>query len=166
MAAIAAVTLLIPGPRSLDDPDLAHQQGGFTSAPGTWLSGVLRPGRIPSAGLPDGLVRQRRFLLAFAREVPDEETLQAHREGLAPGVPAVVVVNGPIEGVAAPPGVSLVSDPDARIAEGVGMRRPVDGGYPVGIAIVSSEGFAEYATLDPGWTTNTFECNLVLGGVR
>ena len=166
MAAIAAVTLLIPGPRALDDPDLAHQQGGWTSSPGTWLSGALRPGPIPSTGLPGGLVGERRFLLAFAREVPDEETLEAHRETLEPGVPAVVVVNGPIEGVAAPDGVTLVSDPDARIADGVGMRRPVDGGYPVGIALISSEGLAEYVTLDPGWMTNTFECNLVLADVR
>lgn len=162
---IGAVTLQIPKPEALADPDPSHQQGGWTAKPGSWLSGASNSSPISADGLPEGLVGEQRFLLAFAREVPDEQTLLAHREGLEPGVPAVVVVNGPVDGVTPPDGVTLVSDSDGRIAEGLGMRRPVDGGYPIGIAIISSAGLAEYATLDPGWTTNTFECNLVLTDV-
>jgi hypothetical protein len=44
-------------------------------------------------------------------------------------------------------GVPLSLDPDRELADGFGMRRPKDGGYPVGFALLDSQGGLRYTTL-------------------
>jgi len=164
-AIVAGVVLFgIPGPKELSDPDPAHQQGGWTANPGSWLSGASSSKPLTGIGLPEELVGKERFFVAFTRELPDEATLEAHQATMLPGVPVVIVANDPGTGTV-PEGVTLVPDLNEGIAHAIGMRRPLDGGYPEGVLLVDSGGYARYATLDPGWTTNTFECNLVFKDV-
>jgi hypothetical protein len=44
-------------------------------------------------------------------------------------------------------GVPLTVDADRKIADGFGMRKPKDGGYPVGFALLDSDGGLRYTTL-------------------
>lgn len=166
MLLVGIVTWQIPGPTELQDPDLAHQQGGWKANPGTWLSGASNPDTLAPDGVPEGLIGKERFVLTFSREAPSLEEIQAYRDGLGGDIPVVAVVNGDVTDTSATDGISIVSDPDAAIVDGFGMRRPVDGGYPIGIAVINSAGLPEYVTLDPGWTTNSFECRLVLTDVN
>lgn len=46
--------------------------------------------------------------------------------------------------------VPLVADPGGQLADGYRMRRPRDGGPPVGYAVVSPDGTVRFRTEDPG----------------
>ena len=45
------------------------------------------------------------------------------------------------------------------------MPQPVDGGRPVGYAVVDSDRVVRYATLDPDYLSNAFEIETILGAV-
>ncbi len=53
-----------------------------------------------------------------------------------------------------------------RLAELVGMPTPVDGGRPVGYAVVDPRRQVRYATLDPQYLINAFEVDVITGAVR
>ncbi len=52
-----------------------------------------------------------------------------------------------------------------ELAELVGMPTPVDGGPPVGYAIVDPARQVRYATLDPKYLLNAFELDVITGAV-
>ena len=122
----------------LDDPDPAWQRPGILDAgalpvPAPPLTGELpRPGRRTVVFFlgPEGVAR-------LCRALPGR--------GLAEGADLVIVVSG--DGRCA--GTTTIEDPSARIARAYGLRRPRDGGAPVGYAVVDRVGRIRYRTLDP-----------------
>lgn len=60
----------------------------------------------------------------------------------------------------------LLADPDETIAEAFRLRRPIDGGYPIGYVLVDRSGFIRFRTLDPGYDERGWEIRLLLGEVR
>lgn len=59
----------------------------------------------------------------------------------------------------------LLADPDQAIAEAFRLRRPIDGGYPIGYALVDRSGFIRFRTLDPEYARRGWEIRLLLGEV-
>ena len=51
------------------------------------------------------------------------------------------------------------------LADAVGMPTPVDGGLPVGYAVVDPSRTVRYATLDPAYLRNAFEVDVIVGAV-
>jgi len=58
-----------------------------------------------------------------------------------------------------------VVDPRGVLAAAVGMPTPVDGGRPVGYAVVDGQRVVRYATLDPEYLSNAFEVATIVGAV-
>lgn len=58
---------------------------------------------------------------------------------------------------------SLTSD--ESIARAFNLRKPVDGGYPVGYVVIDSSGFIRFRTLDPGYDKRVWEIVLLLGEI-
>jgi hypothetical protein len=52
-----------------------------------------------------------------------------------------------------------------ELARRVGMPTPVDGGLPVGYAVVDPSRTVRYATLDPEYARNAFEVDVITGAV-
>jgi hypothetical protein len=46
------------------------------------------------------------------------------------------------------------------------MPRPVDGGRPIGYAVVDADRTVRYAPLDPHWFNNAFEAATIAGAVQ
>lgn len=148
-AALALGTALVAaqvGQDPRNDPDLALQRPGFLDFQhGPFPAPPVTPG-IPSAG--------RRAVVVFVR--PDvlwriAEAL-AGDAALRQRADEVIVVSGtpPANELA---GITVVGDADGRLAAGYMMRRPRDGGPPVGYAVVDTRGRVRYATLDPAVAT-------------
>lgn len=55
-----------------------------------------------------------------------------------------------------------VTDGDGSLAAGFGMRRPRDGGPPVGYAVVDRTGRVRYRTLDPGVVSGLREVEAIV----
>jgi hypothetical protein len=123
----------------LDDPDPAWQRPGVLDVgalpqPAPRLTAVLpRPGRRAVAFFvrPDGVARLCRSLA---------------RHSLAGDADVVIAVSGS----GRCEGVPTLEDPSAGRARAYGLRRPRDGGAPVGYAVVDRHGRIRYRTLDPG----------------
>ena len=121
----------------VDDPDPAWQRPGILDAgalpvPAPLTGELPRPGRRTVAFFlrPEGVARLCRALAG---------------RGLAERADLVIVVSG--AGQCA--GTTTIEDPSARIAPAYGLRRPRDGGAPVGYAVVDRVGRIRYRTLDP-----------------
>lgn len=152
--AVAAVVLSVvvvlavgdPGPR--DDPDPADQRDGLL------LDGPRLPPELAgAAGVRFG---GRPVVVLFERHPP---------AGQAFGRWRAQVIDGGTDG-----GVDLVvavagSDRAAVLADAVGMPTPVDGGPPVGYAVVDPARRVRYATLDPAYLRNAFEVDVITGAV-
>ena len=54
----------------------------------------------------------------------------------------------------------------AGVADAFGMRVPRDGGFPVGYAIVDSDGLVRYRTLDPDMAAELGEVETILRATR
>lgn len=146
------VVALVRPPGPLDDPDRAHQRDGLL------LTGPVLPAEV--AGVELG---SRPVVLLFVRDPPAASDLAAWAARVPEGVDTRVVL-------AQPPPTDLplpvVVDPANRLAEAVSMPRPVDGGRPVGYAVVDSDRVVRYATLDPDYLMNGFEIATIAGAVR
>ncbi len=59
-----------------------------------------------------------------------------------------------------------VNDVRGELATAVGMPEPVDGGRPIGYAVVDSDRVVRYAALDPEYLGNAFEVGTITGAVR
>lgn len=125
----------------LDDPNQAYQRDGALHH-GPQLAG--RVGGIAFDSTPAVVLFTRRqpTSLAFA------------------GWSAAVTRNGTrlIVAIAGRPGTPALRD-------AVGMRRPNDGGEPVGYAIVDWSRRVRYATLDPGYLDHAAEVALLTAGL-
>lgn len=148
-AAVAAVLALIlslvvvlvvrpPGP--LDDPDPATQRAGLL------LDGPTLPAQ--AAGVRFG---GRPVVVLFDRTEPAGAAFQAWRATVAD------------DGVELVTRVGRAGDELARL---IGMPTPVDGGRPVGYAVVDASRTVRYATLDPTYPINAFEVDVITGAVR
>lgn len=62
--------------------------------------------------------------------------------------------------------IRLLADPNGRVAEDFGLRRPSDGGYPVGYVIVAPDVRIRYRTLDPKPVHDLFEVQIMLRALK
>ena len=145
------VVALVRPPGPLDDPDPAYQRDGLL------LSGPVVPEQV--AGVEFG---GRPVVLLFVREPPQAAELAQWRAAVPePAVVRVVLPAPTAEELPAP----TVVDPLSRLASMVQMPEPVDGGRPVGYAVVDSDRVVRYATLDPSYLTNSFEVRTIVKAV-
>jgi hypothetical protein len=124
----------------LDDPDPARQRPGFLDAVGRPTPApTVAPG-VPSPGRRAVVFFVRPQLAApLCRAIAADPSLR-RRADLA------VVSSGPAPTC---PGAGSVPDGGGGVASAFGMRRPRDGGPPVGYAVVDRAGRVRYRTLDP-----------------
>jgi hypothetical protein len=148
----AVVLVLAPPPGHLDDPDPAQQRDG-----------LLRSGPVVAAELLGVRFGSRPVLLLFDRNAPSAEQLTSYVDGLPDGSAVRLVL--PQEPERDLP-VPVVVDAAGRLAEAVGMPEPVDGGFPVGYAVVDADRQVRYATLDPEYLDNVFGARTIVGAVR
>ena len=153
LAAVLVVVVVVlarpPGP--LDQPDPAYQRDGLL------LDGPEVDGEV--LGVAFGV---RPVVLLFVREAPDPAALQQWAAQVPDGTDVRVVLPEPAA-VRLP--VPAVVDPRGRLAGTTGMPTPVDGGRPVGYAVVDSHSVVRYATLDPQYLDNAFEVATMAGAV-
>ncbi len=147
-AAVAAVVALImalvvvlvvrpPGP--LDDPDPADQRDGLL------LDGPVLP---PAA---DGVqFGGRPVVVLFERGEPAGPAFGRWKATVSDDGVVLVV---------------KVGTAGQELARRVGMPTPVDGGPPVGYAVVDPSRTVRYATLDPVYVRNAFEVDVITGAV-
>lgn len=124
----------------LDDRDLAYQRPGFLD------EGSL-PDRAPpvSDRVP---TRGRRAVIFFERVRRVEGLCDAIRDhGQIDDADIAVVTESSSSdcGRAA----TVIVDETGALARRYGLREPRDDGYPIGYAVVDSEGRIRYRTLDP-----------------
>jgi hypothetical protein len=146
------VVALVRPPGPLDDPDPAYQRDGLL------LDGPVLEEQI--AGVELG---GRPVVLLFVREPPDPGDLRAWAGSVPEVADPYVVLPQP---TTADLPLPAVVDPLNTLADAVGMPRPVDGGRPVGYAVVDSARAVRYATLDPVYLSNGFEIATILGSVQ
>lgn len=60
------------------------------------------------------------------------------------------------------PATPVVVDPTGSLARRFGLRRPRDGGPPVGYVVVDARGLIRYRTLDPTVTRNLDEVDTIV----
>ncbi len=156
-AALAAgltfvVVALVRPPGPLDDPDPAYQRDGLL------LNGPVVPQQV--AGVAFG---GRPVVLLFERQPPSNTALAAWTAQVPARADTFLVLPEPSTADAAVP---TVLDPLNQLAEAIGMPAPVDGGRPVGYAVVDSDRVVRYATLDPEYLSNAFEVGTIAGAIR
>lgn len=155
-AALAAVLAFVvialvrpPGP--LDDPDPAYQRDGLL------LDGPVVAEQV--LGIDFG---GRPVVLLFVREPPDPQELESWAQSVPDAADVRVVLPQP---TTADLPLPTVVDPLDKLAGAVDMPQPVDGGRPVGYAVVDADRVVRYATLDPVYLTNAFEVETIVGAV-
>jgi hypothetical protein len=139
-----------PGP--LDQPDPAHQRDG-----------LLRDGPVVDRGVAGVQFGGRPVVLLFDRAPPDPRRLAAWVAAVPDGADVTLVLPDPTT-VGLP--VPAVTDRSEELGAAVAMPVPVDGGSPVGYAVVDSNRVVRYATLDPDYLTNAFEVTTMVKAVR
>lgn len=142
----------------LDDPDPARQRTGYLiDGPALADMGVAASSR-PTIVFFTRANRARPLVHAL-------EKAQPIPEGAAVAVVVGEVAPDALDSFVRPGSIRLVPDSDMRIARGFGMRQPRDGGYPVGYAIVGSDGRLRYRTLDPDPVHDLFEVEIMLAAL-
>lgn len=153
----AGLLVVHAGASPLDDPDQARQRPGFIDAnpPRSVAPRLTGLGPAGSRGVvfftrPERLPR----LLAALGEADGSRLLRRAQ--------VVVVLPGTVPG-AARPGVTSLADPTGNVSRLLFMRRPRDGGYPVGYAVVGPDGTVRYRTEDPGQDLRLSEVLMAVG---
>lgn len=145
------IVALVRPPGPLDDPDPAYQRDGLL------LSGPVVPERVLGVDFGGEPV-----VLLFLRRLPEAGELAEWTAAVPEQAELRVVLPAPTdEDVAVP----TVVDPLNRLAGVVEMPEPLDGGRPVGYAVVDSDRVVRYATLDPDYLANAFEIQTIVGAV-
>ena len=133
------VVLVVRPPGPLDDPTAGDQRDGLL------LDGPVLPSRVGDVAFGG-----RPVVVLFDREPPAGRAFEQWRATVADdGVDLVVKVG---------------ADGDV-LADQVGMPTPVDGGPPIGYAVVDPARTVRYATLDPVYEQNAFEVDVITGAV-
>ncbi len=146
------IVALVRPPGPLDDPNPAYQRDGLL------LDGPTVAPQV--AGVTFG---DRPVVLLFERQAPDADELERWTSQVPAPADTVLVLPEP----ASPDsGVRTVVDASGGLAAAVDMPEPVDGGHPVGYAVIDSERVVRYATLDPEYLSNAFEVATITGAVR
>lgn len=138
---IVVVVLLVRPPGPLDDPRPAFQRDG-----------LLREGAVLDLELDDIELGGRTVVLLFERGRPVGDDWERWR--------AEVTENG-VELVV------LTPDDAAHdlLVAALPMPVPVDGGPPVGYAVIDPDRQVRYVTLDPQYRVNAFEVDVITGAV-
>ena len=154
LAAVLAfvVIALVQPPGPLDDPDPAYQRDG-----------LLLDGPVVDEEVVGVRFGGRPVVLLFVREAPDAGELRTWARSVPRAADTHVVLPQP---TSADLPLPTVVDPLGELADAVGMPQPVDGGRPVGYAVVDSDRVVRYATLDPVYLANAFEVATIVGAVR
>lgn len=139
---IAVVAILVRPPGPLDDPRPAFQRDG-----------LLRDGPVLDADVEGVRFGERTVIVLFEREEPEGRTWDQWSADVTSGGAALVVVT-PVE-VA-----------HGSLVDAIGMPAPVDGGPPIGYAVVDSSRQVRYATIDPQYLKNAFEVDVISGAVE
>jgi len=145
------IVALVRPPGPLDDPNLAYQRDGLL------LNGPAVPEQV--VGVDFG---GRAVVLLFVREAPQGDELAEWAAAVPEQAEVRVVLAAPTNKELPVP---TVVDPLDRLARAVDMPDPVDGGRPVGYAVVDADRVVRYATLDPDYLTNAFEVTTIVGAV-
>ena len=143
MAVVLSVLVVAVGTNAgpLDDPNQAFQRDG-----------ALRYGPQVAAQVGTAAFGKRTVVVLFERQPPRGAVFAQWREDVTRRNAVLVVA------VAGQSGASAL-----RTA--VGMRAPIDGGPPVGYAIVDSDRRVRYATLDPAYLDHASEVDLLTADV-
>lgn len=148
---LLALAAAAEGP--LDDADPAYQRPGILD-----LGELPEPAPKVADDIP---APDRVTVVFFVRPGQLKPLCEALREIELHRQPDLAVV------VAGPSGpcaeeATVVADPDARLADGYGLRSPQSGGAPVGYAVVDGAGMIRYRTLDPRVTDLLDEVDTIL----
>ena len=129
------VLLLVRPPGPLDDPAPARQRDALL---------VTGPQLAPEVG---GVTLGGRVVVVlFVRTLPNGPAFDSWREAASSAGGEVVV---------------QVGAAGAALAAAVRIAVPVDGGAPVGYAVIDTGRRVRYATLDPTYAANAFEVHVV-----
>ncbi len=135
------IVLIVRAPGQLDDPDPANQRDGLL------MDGPRLPSQL--AGVSFG---GRPVVLLFERTAPNGAGYAAWRDTVSDdGVALVVVVAGSPEA--------------AELTAAVDIPTPVDGGPPIGYAVIDAAGVVRYSTLDPMYELTAFEVDVITGAI-
>ena len=137
LSLVVVLVVRPPGPR--DDPEPAEQRDGLL------LDGPVLPAR--AAGIEFG---GRPVVLLFDRQPPSGPAFERWRRTVGDDGVELVVRAG---------------EAGDALADLVGMPTPVDGGRPIGYAVIDPARQVRYATLDPRYHANAFEVDVIPGAV-
>ena len=137
---------VVPEPGPLDNPDQAEQRSGL-------LVPAAEAREVSGLQLPGSPIGQRTTVIVFDRSIPDPQRFRDWLAAVPTGTTTVLAVPQPSAGDEVD---NVVTDPRRQIAEAVDMPTPVDGGYPIGYAVIDAEARVRYATLDPGYLSHDF----------
>ena len=145
------VVALVRPPGPLDDVDPAFQRDG-----------LLLDGPVVSQELLGVEFGGRPRVLLFVRDLPQPDELAQWLTAVPDDADIRVVVPQPTTTQLPAP---IVVDPLNKLADAVEMPQPVDGGRPVGYAVIDSDRVVRYATLDPSYLTNAFEVTTIVKAI-
>ena len=132
----------------LDDSNLAYERPGLLDMQGPPTAAPVIAG-MPSPDRRAVIFFTRPELFAgLERAAAEDRSLRAEADLL------IVVPDGGVSGF---DGIAVVADGGQGFADKLEMRRPRDGGFPVGYAVVDSVGRVRYPTLDPEVTDHLDE---------
>jgi len=151
-------------PDPLDDADLAYQRAGILD-----VVGPRSPAPTVSVGVPTPGRRAVVFFVRPAQAGPLQTALDGPLGDQLRAVTDVAfVVSGELAAPAVDNGVAsrpVQVDPTGRLAMLYRMRRPRDGGAPVGYAVVGPDGTVRYRTEDPGVAAGLEEVRTIVRAV-
>lgn len=142
----------------LDDPDPAHERPGLLD-----LFGLPAPApAIDRVHPADGAAT----VVFFTRTSRfDELCVALGNDAAARFAAATTVIIGAPRSKPCPHASAVAADPDGAVGAGYGLRRPRDGGPPVGYAVVDRQRRIRYRTLDPDVAHRLGEVATILSAV-
>lgn len=138
----------------LNDPDQAQQR-----------TGVLLPtGQDPAPKVPALDIPGRPAVILFDRTLAGRHLFHdlADQSDLTRNAELVVVTPDGSRPIIETGIDHFLADQDEAVAQAFELRKPIDGGYPVGYVLVDSSGFIRFRTLDPGYDRRVWEIRLLL----
>jgi hypothetical protein len=158
------LVLSMTHPRPLDDSDLARQRAGMLDVVGPRSIAAAVTAQLPAFG-----ARTVVFFVRPAQLAPLEQALGSRAGSQLRAAAAVVIVVSPDPGASSGPAtigaVPVQLDPAGRLAVAYRMRRPRDGGAPVGYSVVGRDRTVRYRTEDPDVAAGLVEVRTIVDAV-